>query len=29
MNFLEDWLVQHIQGEDYRFAQDLKGKGIR
>jgi len=29
MNFLEDWLVQHIQGEDYRFALDLKGKGIR
>ena len=29
MNFLEDWLVQHIQGEDYRFALDLRGKGIR
>jgi hemerythrin-like metal-binding protein len=28
MNFLEDWLVTHIQGEDYRFAQDLRGKGI-
>jgi hemerythrin-like metal-binding protein len=28
MNFLEEWLVQHIQGEDYRFAQDLKGKGV-
>jgi hemerythrin-like metal-binding protein len=28
MNFLEDWLVQHIQGEDYRFALELKSKGI-
>jgi hemerythrin len=28
MNFLEDWLVQHIQGEDYRFALELKGKGV-
>ena len=28
MNFLEDWLVKHIQGEDYRFALELKGKGI-
>ena len=29
MNFLEDWLVQHIQGEDYRFALELKGKGVQ
>jgi hemerythrin len=29
MNFLEDWLVKHIQGEDFRFAQELKGKGIQ
>lgn len=29
MSFLEDWLVKHIQGEDYRFALDLRGKGIR
>ena len=28
MNFLEDWLVQHIQGEDARFAAELKGKGV-
>jgi hemerythrin-like metal-binding protein len=28
MNFLEDWLTQHIQGEDYRLALDLKGKGV-
>jgi len=28
MNFLEDWLTTHIQGEDYRFALDLKSKGI-
>jgi hemerythrin-like metal-binding protein len=28
MNFLEDWLVKHIQGEDYRFALELKTKGI-
>jgi len=29
MNFLEDWLVLHIQGEDYRFAKELRDKGIR
>ena len=29
MNFLEDWLVKHIQAEDYAFAQDLRAKGIR
>jgi len=29
MNFLEDWLVKHIQGEDYRFALELRNKGIR
>jgi len=28
MDFLEDWLVQHIQGEDYRFALFLKDKGV-
>ena len=28
MNFLEDWLVQHIQGEDYRMALEFKSKGI-
>jgi hemerythrin-like metal-binding protein len=28
MNFLEDWLVKHIQGEDYKFALELRGKGI-
>jgi hemerythrin-like metal-binding protein len=28
MNFLEDWLVKHIQAEDYAFAQDLRAKGI-
>jgi hemerythrin-like metal-binding protein len=29
MNFLEDWLVKHIQAEDYAFAQDLRARGIR
>jgi len=29
MNFLEDWLVQHIQGEDYQMALELKSKGIQ
>ena len=29
MNFLEDWLVQHIQGEDYRMALEFKSKGIQ
>jgi len=24
MDFLEGWLVEHIQGEDYRLAQALK-----
>jgi hemerythrin-like metal-binding protein len=28
MNFLEDWLVKHIQAEDYAFAQDLRAKGV-
>jgi hemerythrin len=28
MNFLEDWLVKHIQGEDYKFALELRGKGV-
>jgi len=28
MNFLEDWLVLHIQGEDYRFAKELREKGV-
>jgi len=26
MNFLEDWLVGHIQDEDCRFAQALRGR---
>jgi hemerythrin len=26
MNFLEDWLVRHIQGEDSRFAQEFKAE---
>ena len=26
MNFLEDWLTKHIQGEDFRLAEYLKGK---
>jgi hemerythrin-like metal-binding protein len=29
MNFLEDWLVTHIQGEDCRFAAELRTKGIK
>ena len=29
MNFLEDWLVQHIQGEDYRMALEFKTRGIQ
>jgi hemerythrin len=29
MNFLEDWLVVHIQGEDFRLASHLKGKDTR
>jgi len=28
MSFLEDWLVNHIQGEDFRFALELKAKGV-
>ena len=28
MKFLEEWLTQHIQGEDYRFALELKSKGV-
>ncbi|MBK8794283.1 MAG: hemerythrin family protein [Holophaga sp.] len=27
MDFLEGWLVEHIQGEDVRLAQFLKAKG--
>ena len=26
MNFLENWLVTHIQGEDYRLAAFLKDR---
>ena len=26
MNFLEDWLVQHIQGEDFKLAEHLHKK---
>ena len=29
MNFLEDWLVQHIQGEDYRMALEFRSRGIQ
>jgi hemerythrin len=29
MDFLEGWLVEHIQGEDYRLAEYLRGKGVR
>jgi len=29
MNFLEDWLLRHIQEEDYQFVQELKAQGIR
>ena len=29
MDFLEGWLVEHIQGEDYRLAEYLRAKGIR
>jgi len=27
MNFLEDWLTKHIQGEDYRLAEYLRTQG--
>ena len=26
MNFLENWLVTHIQGEDFRLAEFLRGR---
>ncbi|MDR3670408.1 MAG: bacteriohemerythrin [Holophaga sp.] len=29
MNFLEDWLVKHIQEEDLQFARELQGQGSR
>ena len=29
MDFLEGWLVEHIQGEDFRLAEYLRGKGVR
>ena len=28
MDFLEGWLVEHIQGEDYRLAEYLRSKGL-
>jgi hemerythrin-like metal-binding protein len=28
MTFLEDWLVQHIMGEDQLFAAELREKGV-
>jgi hemerythrin len=28
MTFLEDWLVKHIQGEDFRFVLELRGQNI-
>ena len=28
MDALEDWLVQHIQGEDRRLVADLKAAGL-
>jgi len=27
MNFIEGWLIEHIQGEDFRLAEFLRGKG--
>lgn len=26
MNFIEGWLVEHIQGEDFRLAEFLRTK---
>lgn len=28
LNFLKDWLVKHIQGEDLRYGQFFNAKGI-
>lgn len=28
MDFLEKWLVDHIQGEDVRLAEHLRSKGV-
>jgi hemerythrin-like metal-binding protein len=28
MTFLEEWLVQHIMGEDQLFAKELRDKGV-
>jgi len=28
LDFLEDWLMKHIQGEDYRFGQFLREQDI-
>lgn len=29
MNFLRDWLVNHIQGEDKKYGPFFNGKGVR
>lgn len=29
MNFLRDWLVNHIQGEDRKYGPFFNGKGVR
>lgn len=29
MNFLKDWLTNHIQGSDRRYAPHLSAKGVR
>ncbi|MBT4762512.1 MAG: bacteriohemerythrin [Bdellovibrionaceae bacterium] len=29
MDFLKDWLISHIQGEDVKYVEYLKGKGVQ
>jgi len=29
MNFLKNWLINHIQGEDKKYGPHLNGKGIQ